>query len=136
MKSSVIFLISSALLVSVVLGGFFEDVQSTAITCLTQTGADLGKLLMMLRGQQVVPDDKIKCFGACLLKSLGMMSGGGNVDKNAAAAKIPLNEPKRDQMIAAIDQCFDQRGTNECETAFAIMECLRTNHLQALPAFG
>ncbi|THK33255.1 general odorant-binding protein 69a [Diachasma alloeum] len=130
MNTSATVLVFCALAVTLVLGHHPKPMFAAAAEkCIEKTGVDLDALKTLHETGGVNADEKLKCFGACIMKGLGVMAEDGTVDVEAAKELVPSDVPDRDKIVAVIEACHHEKGANECETAHAIGMCMHKNHM-------
>ncbi|XP_015114462.1 uncharacterized protein LOC107039394 isoform X2 [Diachasma alloeum] len=97
--------------------------------CIEKTGVDPHVVGTLYEDGGSKADEKVKCFIACILKGLRMMTEDGTVDAEGSKANVPSDEPHRETIIAAIDACHNEKGANECETAHAMFTCMHKKYM-------
>ncbi|XP_044594406.1 general odorant-binding protein 56h-like isoform X1 [Cotesia glomerata] len=135
MRSSIFVLVTCALLVGVL--GDEEKrakMKATFEKCLKEGGIEKEELHKAHEAQKngEEPDQKIKCFTACMAKEMGAMVDG-QFNKDKMLEKLPADIPDREKKVEAITKCTEEKGSDECQTAYLVMKCLRDNKVQALP---
>ncbi|XP_074100217.1 general odorant-binding protein 56d-like [Cotesia typhae] len=76
------------------------------------------------------PDQKVKCFDACLAKEMGAMVDG-QFNKDKMLEKLPADIPDREKMVEAITKCSEEKGSDDCQTAYLVTKCMHDS--KALP---
>ncbi|XP_077266852.1 odorant binding protein 13 [Temnothorax americanus] len=70
-------------------------------------------------------DEKLACFSTCFLKKIGIMKADGEIDWEAARAKLPSDVPQ-EQADQLYNACKDIAGTG-CEKGRNLIKCFVEN---------
>ncbi|XP_050442807.1 general odorant-binding protein 72-like isoform X2 [Adelges cooleyi] len=70
-------------------------------------------------------DETLKCYFACTLKTMQLVSPKGILEKKPFADKMRMLSPPSimEVILPAIEQCTDKDVGNVCENAFNFMKC-------------
>ncbi|XP_011873630.1 PREDICTED: uncharacterized protein LOC105565227 [Vollenhovia emeryi] len=127
MKAIVIVL---AISLVAVLGGLTDEqkakLRQYRSDCVTETGID-PTVLENIRTKGEVPenDEKLACFGTCMLKKMGIMNADEEIEWELARSKLPADIPQ-EKFEAAYNACKDITGTG-CEKGHNLLKCFREN---------
>nr|XP_046487935.1 general odorant-binding protein 19d-like [Neodiprion pinetum] len=102
-----------------------EHFKETLKKCAEDSGIDLADLESVKNGEAAA-DEKMNCFGACILKGVNVLDEEGTVHKEVAIDMIPEDAP-RDEAIKLIETCAEHKGKDDCDTAGLIFNCLLDN---------
>ncbi|XP_046431768.1 general odorant-binding protein 19d-like [Neodiprion virginianus] len=102
-----------------------EHFKETLKKCAEDSGIDLADLESVKNGEAAA-DEKMNCFGACILKGVNVLDEEGTVHKEVAIDMIPEDAP-RDEAIKLIETCAEHKGKDDCDTAGLIFKCLLDN---------
>ncbi|XP_046431767.1 uncharacterized protein LOC124185246 isoform X1 [Neodiprion fabricii] len=115
-----------------------EHFKETLKKCAEDSGIDLADLESVKNGEAAA-DEKMNCFGACILKGVNvvrwlenvtlahlLLDEEGTVHKEVAIDMIPEDAP-RDEAIKLIETCAEHKGKDDCDTAGLIFKCLLDN---------
>lgn len=69
---------------------------------------------------------ELKCFARCFYTKAGFLTEQGELLLDVVKAKIPA-EHNREKALAIIELCKDLKGSDPCETAYAIHKCYFQN---------
>nr|AKI84368.1 OBP10 [Holotrichia parallela] len=69
---------------------------------------------------------ELKCFSKCFYTKAGFFTEKGELLLDVVKAKIPP-EHDRERAFAILDLCKDLKGSDGCETAYAIHKCYFQN---------
>lgn len=70
--------------------------------------------------------EKNQCFAACIFKKGEFFDKDGKLVRDTMIKKLLHKEPdasKIDEVAKVVDMCIDRTGSNQCETAFNVIEC-------------
>nr|QGW50683.1 odorant-binding protein 19 [Propsilocerus akamusi] len=103
--------------------------------CKTEIGIDDESAKRMKHGDFSVDDEKTKCFVRCVFKRAGFMNDAGEPQADAIIGKISGQKSwaKHDNFDETVRKCVQEKGTDECETAFAIYKCYRSQSTELVP---
>ncbi|KAH8401925.1 hypothetical protein KR009_008715 [Drosophila setifemur] len=95
------------------------------------TEADLKDF--MASGMQGTAKESLKCYTKCLMEKQGHFANG---QFNAQALldmlkNVPQVKDKMEEITSGVNACKDNKGTNDCDTAFKITMCLKEH--KAMP---
>nr|AZK90220.1 odorant binding protein 16 [Holotrichia oblita] len=69
---------------------------------------------------------ELKCFAKCFYTKAGFFSEKGELLLDVVKTKIPP-EHEREKALTIIELCKDLKGSDACETAYAIHKCYFQN---------
>ena len=77
--------------------------------------------------------DNIKCHMKCMMEHHGTFKNGAFLADAAVAnlKKMPGLQDKTAEIQAAVEACKNEKGANECDTAYKITTCLRDHKAAA-----
>uniref|UniRef100_A0A0C9R1T1 Obp56d_3 protein n=2 Tax=Fopius arisanus TaxID=64838 RepID=A0A0C9R1T1_9HYME len=129
MNTSIVVLVLCALAAAAWGKEIPEEIRAGTAKCIEITGLDPDVFKSLHETGFENADDKVKCFGACLLKQIGVMAEDGSVDVETAKSLVPSDMPNHDRIVEFIETCHAEKGANECETAHAIGMCMHKNRV-------
>ncbi|CAD6223978.1 GSCOCG00005420001-RA-CDS [Cotesia congregata] len=74
------------------------------------------------------PNKKIKCFVACIAREDDVLVHG-KFNKDKIFETLPDDFPNRDKVVELLAKCSDEKGSDDCETAYLGVKCLRDNRI-------
>ncbi|XP_074100188.1 general odorant-binding protein 56h-like [Cotesia typhae] len=96
--------------------------------CITEAGIDESDTKNLFHMSQEEPSQKVKCFHACLSREMGVMVDG-SINKDKAIEILPTDFPEREKVIEGFSKCSEEKGSDDCETAYLVFKCLRDNKI-------
>ncbi|XP_015434872.1 PREDICTED: general odorant-binding protein 56d-like [Dufourea novaeangliae] len=94
--------------------------------CLAETGVDAQTVEDAKNGNVAENDEKLACFGSCMLKRIGIMNQDGSVNEEITRKRVPASVPK-EQVDDLINKCKDTTGANDCDKAAKLIKCFKEN---------
>lgn len=67
-------------------------------------------------------DRNLKCFAKCFYLKAGFINDAAELQLDVIKSKIP-KEANRERALEIIEKCKDVKGSDPCETAYAIHRC-------------
>ncbi|XP_031843085.1 general odorant-binding protein 56d-like [Nomia melanderi] len=95
-------------------------------SCVAESGVDIKTVEDAKAGNIPESDEKLACFASCMLKKIGIMNQDGSINEEVARQKVATTVPQ-DQAEELIGKCKDTTGANDCDKAFKLVKCLKTN---------
>nr|ATO59033.1 odorant binding protein 6 [Schistocerca gregaria] len=113
------------LLVAAVVRGQDDDMKEMMEqlhqSCLGESGASDANIDEARKGN-FIEDGNLKCYMKCIFVQMTCMSDDGVFDADTAIAMLPDN--LKDVASKALTACKDEKGSDACDTAFKINQCL------------
>ncbi|XP_037952145.1 general odorant-binding protein 56h-like [Teleopsis dalmanni] len=105
-----------------------EEMKKLFDTCQAESNVNIETLKAFLKGgmktEEATPE--IKCFTKCLMEKQGQFKNG--VLNEEATRKALLEHPELKNKEAEVNkfmsECKGLKGSNECDTAFQIGQCM------------
>ncbi|XP_076240974.1 uncharacterized protein LOC143183335 [Calliopsis andreniformis] len=91
------------------------------IECMNETGIDSEKL-QNVTVDQIVEDEELNCFMACIFKKFSIMNEDGSLNE-----EIAYEHTTEEGETEAIDKCKNTTGEDVCEKAGNLMKCFILN---------
>ncbi|EFN68669.1 General odorant-binding protein 56d [Camponotus floridanus] len=76
-------------------------------------------------GQVAEGDEKLACFGNCILKKLGIINANGDIDWEVARSKVPPGI-SQEQIDHVYNKCQNVAGSG-CEKGANLLKCFKEN---------
>ncbi|XP_014206345.1 general odorant-binding protein 83a [Copidosoma floridanum] len=92
-------------------------------SCTAETGVDEAVLMQPYDDkEELVQDEKLNCYFACILKKMDMMDSDGTINMETARSQLlrDLCPKKIDESV----ECLSQVGDSPCNTAGKIFGCI------------
>ncbi|KAF5269920.1 hypothetical protein FQR65_LT05719 [Abscondita terminalis] len=83
-------------------------------TCMCATGVDQTKAINLLAKLELPNDPCLKCFGKCLMVSLGMMTSDGVIIPEAAVVPLQIAQKCTNDTLSISDSCEKSYAFGEC----------------------
>nr|AKC02193.1 odorant-binding protein 2 [Oedaleus asiaticus] len=90
-------------------------------TCVGESGVSEGNIDAARKGN-FIEDANLKCYMKCIFVQMTCMSDDGVFDADTAIAMLPDN--LKDVASKALNACKGEKGSDACDTAFKINQCL------------
>nr|AEX33161.1 OBP5 protein [Locusta migratoria] len=90
-------------------------------TCVGESGVSEGNIDAARKGN-FIDDGNLKCYMKCIFVQMTCMSDDGVFDADTAIAMLPDN--LKDVASKALNACKGEKGSDACDTAFKINQCL------------
>nr|QJX74371.1 odorant-binding protein 11 [Ceracris kiangsu] len=90
-------------------------------TCVAESGAAEGNIDEARKGN-FIEDANLKCYMKCIFVQMTCMTDDGVFDADTAIAMLPDN--LKDVASKALNACKGEKGSDACDTAFKINQCL------------
>ncbi|KAK0088544.1 hypothetical protein PV325_011605 [Microctonus aethiopoides] len=104
------------------------NLQMSLGKCRSNNQVDSSLISQALRGQ-MVNNHEFDCFIACILQGIGVTSEDGSLNADTAVDKIPESLQSRDVIINAIRSCSSRKGSDKCQTAHLLFECMHEKNV-------
>lgn len=106
-----------------------EKLQQIAETCVDKTGLDFDLLMKLNQGQYTGDGSDLECYPKCFLLNANIMSDQGKLDFDPLREFLK-NEKHIDKINIILDKCQEEKGKDNCETAFLIYKCFFNGALE------
>ncbi|KAK0183053.1 hypothetical protein PV327_001131 [Microctonus hyperodae] len=104
------------------------NLQMSLRRCKSSNQVDPSLMSQALNGQ-MVNNHEFDCFIACILQGIGVTSEDGSLKADTAIDKIPESFQSRDVIINAIRSCSSRKGSDKCQTAHILFECMHEKNI-------
>ncbi|XP_037828669.1 general odorant-binding protein 56h-like [Lucilia sericata] len=125
-----IMLMAAVLAVAQVQADMKEEMRKLDMACREESHVSADALKSFFsNNMKDEPTDAIKCHLKCFMEKQGHWKNGA-FDENAVKKflqGIPSLKDQQDAVNKAIDDCKNQKGSSECDTAYLITKCM-TEH--------
>ncbi|XP_025265691.1 general odorant-binding protein 56a [Camponotus floridanus] len=118
-----------AVTIVAVLGGITDEqkakLKQYKESCIIESGVDPIVVENAKNGQVAEGDEKLACFGNCILKKLGIINANGDIDWEVARSKVPPGI-SQEQIDHVYNKCQNVAGSG-CEKGANLLKCFKEN---------
>ncbi|XP_023302697.2 general odorant-binding protein 56h-like [Lucilia cuprina] len=106
-----------------------DELDEVDMACREETQVSEDELNSFFENYEKQPQESIMCFLKCYMEKKGYLKNGV-IDETAAKEfllSIPEFKDQEEAINKSIDDCKNEKGSSECETAYLITKCM-TEH--------
>ncbi|CAO1399262.1 unnamed protein product, partial [Diamesa tonsa] len=98
-------------------------------TCIKEIGINQDTVDKFKEGDLSAKDDKAKCFVKCFFKRTGFMNEAGQLQRDVIINKLSSKNQgaNNEKLSQLVDKCLQETGANECDLAYNVFVCYKTN---------